>query len=166
MYKSNFSKSDSSIPFKWCELGEYLSKHNLKVEEIVGDGFCFLNLILNGLDKDYGIKMMLEDLKHEIITYLLMNIGEYVNYHEKPKDFDESIASMKDIALSDIMDFLKNQNYIDDIVDVLTQVVADCLKLNINVFQRNTNIKKKDNIQKIQICGGTKLQRCQHKIHM
>ena len=94
--------------------------------------------------------MTIEELKHEIINYLLNNIGgQYVNFHEKPTDLDKSIATMKDIVLGDIMDFLKSQNYIDDIVDVLTQVVADCLQLNINVYQCNESY-----IQKVQICGG------------
>ena len=147
-YKFNFSKCNLEILFKWWHLDDYLEKRNLTVEQIVGDGFCFLISILNGLDKDYGIKITLEDFKHNIITYLLGNVDKYVDYHQEPEKFEESIATMKDIILSDKMDFLKNCNYIDDIVNVLMQVVADCLDVNINVFQRKGNY-----IKKIQICG-------------
>ena len=120
----------------------------MKIEEIAGDSFWLLTSILNGSYKDYRIKMTIEELKHEIINYLLNNIGQYVNVHEKPTDLDKSIATMKDIVLGDIMDFLKSQNYIDDIVDVLIQVVADWLQLNINVYQHNESY-----IQKVHICG-------------
>ena len=119
------------------------------IQKIAGDGYCFLNSILARLKGDYNIVMTIDDLKKQIINYLLNNVQRYVNFHEEPKDLRESLATMRDVVLGDVMDFLKSRNYIQDRVDVLMQVVADCLRLNINVYQQNRSY-----IQIVQISGG------------
>ena len=122
---------------RWEDLDNHFMRHHLEVVPIEGNGYCFLNSVLTCLLRDYGDTLTLEDCITKIVTHLCQ-------HHRKYSDFHRSSSSdyAADQLISDALDFFWNRQFLADVVDLLMQITADALKLDIFIYQRSL-----DNIQ-------------------
>ena len=122
---------------RWEDLDNHFMRHHLEVVPIEGNGYCFLNSVLTCLLRDYGDTLTLEDCITKIVTHLCQ-------HHRKYSDFHRSSSSdyAADQLISDALDFFRNGQFLADVVDLLMQITADALKLDIFIYQRSL-----DNIQ-------------------
>ena len=56
----------------------------------------------------------------------------YTNFHT----FDESPLPPSDTLVEDALEFFKYGNYMSNIVDLLMQITADALRLNLFIYQK------------------------------
>ena len=122
---------------QWEDLENHFMRHHLEVVPIEGNGYCFLNSVLTCLLRDYGDTLTLEDCITKIVTHLCQ-------HHRKYNDFHRSSSSdyAADQLISDALDFFRNGQFLTDVVDLLMQITADALKLDIFIYQCSL-----DNIQ-------------------
>ena len=119
----------------WTKIVEFLNKHNMDIHTTPGDGYCFLNSVLYCLDNDYGDKMTLDNLIRKIVRHLCTHYEQYTNFHT----FDGSPLPAADTLIEDALEFFKHGNYMHDIVDLLMQITADALRLNLFIYQKSGN---------------------------
>ena len=110
------------LPYLWVNLSEYLSLHQMEVKAIRGDGFCFLSAVTKCL------QWIIESL--------------YLFRRRYPGD----------TLISDVIQFFSSHNYNTNIVDLLMQIITDCLDLDLNIFQNNSG--------QIQVYNFTSLKPC------
>ena len=70
----------------------------------------------------------------QVMKFLCLNYENYTMYHAQgEKDIELTIA---DTLLADIIDFFADKkNYNQNAVDVLMKIVADVLKIELNIYQ-------------------------------
>ena len=115
---------------------KYLEE-NLKSEvtDIPGNEYCFLGSVVEVLRTNYGDLVTEEQLMQQVMKFLCLNYKKYTMYHTQgEKDMKPTIA---DTLLSDIINFFANKNYNQNTVDVLMQIVADVLNIDLNIYQNN-----------------------------
>ena len=79
--------------------------------------------------------MTLEDLIRKIVRHLCKHYEQYTNFHT----FDGSPLPVADTLIEDVLGFFKHGNYMLDIVDLLMQITADALRLNLFIYQKSGN---------------------------
>ena len=107
-------------------------KQNLQVVETLPNGYCFLNSVLTCLLRDYGDTLTLEHCITKIVSHLCQNHQLYSAFHES-----SCTKYAADQLISDALDFFRNGQFLADVVDLLMQITADALLLNLFIYQRN-----------------------------
>ena len=97
-----------------------------------GDGYCFLNSVVYCLQNDYNDSITLEELIRKIVSHMCLHYEDYTNFHT----FDESPLPPSDTLIEDALEFFKYGNYMSDIVDLLMQITADALRINLFIYQK------------------------------
>ena len=103
-----------------------------------GDGYCFLNSVVYCLQNDYNDSITLEELIRKIVSHMCLHYEDYTNFHT----FAESPLPPSDTLIEDALEFFKYGNYMSDIVDLLMQITAYALCINLFIYQ-----KSRENIQ-------------------
>ena len=105
----------------------------MEVEEIPGNGYCFLNSVVTCLQNDYGDSITIDDLIAKIVSRICTNYRQYTQFHT----FADSSLPPPDTLIEDALQFFKYGNYLQDIVDLLMQITADALRLNLFIYQKS-----------------------------
>ena len=105
----------------------------MEVTKIKGDGFCFLGSVSKALQIDYGYDLSIQKATEIIMKYLCVNFNRYTAYHQKKLE-----PTTGDTLISDVIDFFASRNYNTNIVDLLMQISADALELQLNIYQNNS----------------------------
>ena len=101
-------------------------------------GFCLTNLLILAMAKDHII-MQFDEAKQLILHTLIDNHQKYVNFHNKKhkcQDPNYQITSL-DLLICNMIQFFETKAFDVDVVNILIQIAADALNLNIYVFQSN-----------------------------
>ena len=98
-----------------------------------GDGYCFLNSVVYCLQNNYNDSITLEELIRKIVSHMCLHYEDYTNFHT----FDESPLPPSDTLIEDALEFFKYGNYMSDIVDLLMQITADALRINLFIYQKS-----------------------------
>ena len=120
----------------WINLKKYLEDtFDMEVKNVDGNGYCFLNAVVKVLEKDYGEIVTVEHAIEQIMKYVCTNYDRYTKYHAQgKKDMEPTIA---DTLISDMIDFFSSRNFNTNIVDLLIQITADVLQLELYIYQNN-----------------------------
>ena len=68
----------------------------------------------------------------KIVTHLCSNHRKYSDFHNT-----KSTKYASDQLISDTLDFFRNGQFLADVVDLLMQITADALMLNLFIYQKN-----------------------------
>ena len=106
----------------------HLATYQREVINISGDGYCLINAIIKGLENDYGIIKCQNEIIDEVLEELYDHSDQYVNY----------FYSMKREMLKEAEQYSENASavYCGQIVDVIICAAANCLGINLAVFQK------------------------------
>ena len=120
----------------WINLPKYLEEnYNMEVEGVEGDGYCFLNAVVAVLSDMYDEVVSVEQCMQTIMKYLCSNFEKYTKYHCQGKeDIEPTIA---DTLIADVIDFFSSHNFNMNVVDLLSQITADVMELELYIYQNN-----------------------------
>ena len=105
----------------------------MQVLRSAADGYCFLNSVIACLSNDYGDNITRDEIFPKLVSHLCDRYGDYVNVHT----FEYSPLPPPDTLITDALTFFRTGNFNTNIVDLLMQITADALKLNLFIYQRN-----------------------------
>ena len=77
--------------------------------------------------------MTIQKATENIMKYLCVNFNRYTEYHQKKLE-----PTTGDTLISDVIDFFASRNYNTNIVDLLMQISADALQLELSIYQNNS----------------------------
>ena len=132
----------------WAALDDYLKKVNRRISKIRGDGFCFITSIVECMKNDYNVDIQVQETINCIIEEMVENHKKYVSFHSVIQH-EEPLVCDADLLIAEAMDFFENRNYMENVVDLLIQVAADALGLDIYIYQKND-----ENVQVLKYSGG------------
>ena len=144
-----FSTGTCELSTLWKNLLQHLCRRKRLVHYIAGDGFCFLKSVLFCLLKDHQIEMECKEFIQIITEQLIDHHGQYVAFHNTVIHIDPNIYN-SDLLLTEAMDFFEDREFIRDDFDLLVQVTADALGLEIFIYQKHN-----EKIKIIKYSGGT-----------
>ena len=109
------------------------------------------------MSKDHNIIMHFDEVKCLILHTLIDNHQKYVDFHNQNHKCQDPNCQItqSDLLICNMIQFFDTKVFDVDIVDILIQVAADALNLNINIFQSNHG-----KMQLLKYSGGT----CCHMI--
>ena len=131
--KIHFRKHETILQQLWSEIKTFLSRHNMDIHITPGDGYCFLNSVVYCLQNDYNDLITLEELIRKIVSHMCLHYEDYTNFHT----FAESPLPPSDTLIEDALEFFRYGNYMSDIVDLLMQITADALHINLFIYQKS-----------------------------
>ena len=105
---------------------------------VPGDGFCFLPSIVEALDKDHKISISVPQARQLILDFLLHNYEKYVDFFSCQMNPCQPTVSMSDALLSEMVQLFDNSLFNKNVVNLLVQLAADELNVNIFIFQDNS----------------------------
>ena len=108
---------------------------NMEVKGVDGDGYCFLNAAVKVLSANYNEHISVEKAMQTVMKYLCSNFEKYMKYHyQRKEDMEPTLA---DTLIADVIDFFSSQNFNMNVVDLLSQITADVMHLDIIIYQNN-----------------------------
>ena len=108
---------------------------NMEVKGVEGDGYCFLNAVGKVLTTDYNEHIIVEKVMQTVMKYLCSNFDKYTKYHcQRKEDMEPTLA---DTLIADVIDFFSSHNFNMNVVDLLSQITADVMHLDIIIYQNN-----------------------------
>ena len=108
---------------------------NMEVKGVEGDGYCFLNAVVKVLTTDYNENITVEKVMQMVMKYLCSNFDKYTKYHcQRKEDMEPTLA---DMLIADVIDFFSSCNFNMNVVDLLSQITADVMHLDIIIYQNN-----------------------------
>ena len=114
-------------------LGHFLSERRLQHAKCPKDGHCFLHAALQSFETT-ALGISLADLQTLITDEMLTNLGAYEGWLGTYWGRDGRVDV--DVLIDALEDFLHHKNYNMDLVDVMPNVTANALKVDISVIQR------------------------------
>ena len=104
-----------------------------------GDGFCFINSVLLAMSKDHNIYITFDEAKWLILHTLIDNHHKYIEFHKKRHKCQDTNChiTQSDFLICDMMEFFETKAFDVDVVNLLIQIMADALNLNIHIFQND-----------------------------
>ena len=137
------------MPTLWKNLLQHLCRRKRLVHYIAGDGFCFLKSVLFCLLKDHQIEMECKEVIQIITEQLIDHHDQYVAFHNAVAHSDPNVSN-SDLLVTEAMDFFEDREFNRDVVDLLVQVTADALGLEIFIYQKHN-----EKIKILKYSGGT-----------
>ena len=95
---------------------------------------------------DHEIKLNIQEVKDLVVEQALEFHDKYVEFHASTLNVIPHYMSTSDNFVSEILDFFQSGQFV---VDIVIQVVADALGLNVFIYQDNRGL-----IKVLKICGG------------
>ena len=137
---------------QWQYFNNYVSSVLHEILPVSGDGFCLINSLILAMAKDHNIIVQFDEAKQLILHTLIDNHQKYVDFHNKRhkcQDPNCQITS-SDLLICNMIQFFDTKAFDVDVVDILIQIAADALNLNIHVFQSNHG-----KTQQLEYMGGS-----------
>ena len=132
--------SEESTVTKWCNLPEYLRQRQRRIH--------IIKAVLKCLEADHGVIVDFKEAIQIITEQLLDHHDKYVEYHITVQHNDPRVTD-SNFLISEAMDFFHYRQYTKDVVDLLVQVTADVLGIEIYIYQNHNG-----NIKQLQYKGG------------
>ena len=85
---------------------------------------------------DYNVEIQVQETIKCIIEEMVENHKKYVSFHSIIQH-EEPLVCNADLFIAEAIDFFQNRNYMETVVDLLIQVSADVLGLDIYIYQKN-----------------------------
>ena len=104
----------------------YLTSKGRHVVGLTGEGFCFLQSVLAGLQVDHDERLTLRHAVNVVMNYLVDQTDNYAAFFEEGSDL-----------VQEAFKFFYTRNFDVSFVDILVPLVAQALKVNIKIYQRN-----------------------------
>ena len=142
-----YSTQECLLNLKFSDIENWVARIGRRVVKIKGDGFCFINSIQRCLQIDYRMVITIQETTSLILSYLLENIQKYTQFHIIKYSKSTSIAD--DLA-TEVFDFFNTRDFNKDVVDLIVQVAADAMGLDIFILQKN----EEEKVQIIKCSGG------------
>ena len=114
---------------------------------VKGHGFCFLYSIKEALSKDHNISLELPQTRQLILDHLCHNTEKYLTFYMNISC--DALITSSNLLLEEIIGFIDNGNFNTNVVDLLVQITADALSLEIFILQNNDG-----SIQILHVPGG------------
>ena len=102
------------------------------------DGFCFLSSIVEAVDQDHKIPISVPQARQLILDFLLHNYDKYVDLFLCQMNPCQPAVSMSDALLSKMVQFFDDGLFNRNVINLLVQIAADALNVNIFIFQDNS----------------------------
>ena len=117
-------------------MAKYLDETlNMEVKGVDGDGYCFLNAVVKVLSINYNEDVSVEKEMQTVMKYLCSNFEKYMKYHCQRKENME--PTLADTCIADVIDFFSSCHFNMNVVDLLSQIMADVMYLNMFSYQSN-----------------------------
>ena len=139
---------------------QYLAVKQRRIQKATANGFCFINATTTCLKVDHNLEISVDDCINEILKELLNHHSDYVDFMTSKKHCDKRVTDA-DILLGKFLDFFKSRNYQASIVDLLIQVTANALNVNIYIYQKHGTY-----IQIVPVKSQNKRQKSARSIHL
>ena len=105
----------------------HLATYQREIIQTDGDGYCLINAIIKALENYYGIIKCQNEVLDDITEELHDNSDQFVKYFHGTKR--EMLRQAKQYGEK------ASNVYCDQIVDVIICAAANCLEINLAVFQ-------------------------------
>ena len=128
--------------YPWSNIDGLLSKIKKGTEIVQREGFCFLSSIIKCLEVDHEIKLNIQEVKGQVVDQALEFHDKYVEFHASALNIIPHYMSTSNNFVSKILDFFWSGQFVKDVVDIVIQVVADALGLNVFIYQDNRGLIK------------------------
>ena len=116
-----------SVHVPWSELESYLeTEFKQKIIRVPGDGVCFLRCVKHCLQRDLDIEYSIDQISDKIFDEICDNSELYAQFY----------TCSKRELIGDTLKYLNGRMYTIDVVDIVVQVCANALKLNLNIYER------------------------------
>ena len=122
----------------WANVDHIIAKMQRSRIPVPGDGFCFLPSIVEALDKDHKIPISVPQARQLILDILLHNYEKYVDFFSCQMNLCQPEVSMSDALLSEMVQFFDDGLFNRNVIDLIVQIAADALNVNIFIFQDNS----------------------------
>ena len=130
----NYFRSEACIiNDSWSNIDNVIHKMQRYPLHVKGGSFCFLYSIQEALSKDHKIHLELPQARQLVLDHLCRNSEKYLTFYMNISH-DQLITS-SDLLLVEIISLFDNRNFNTKIVDLLVQMCADALSLEIFIFQ-------------------------------
>ena len=113
-----------------------------------GDGFCFLYSIQEALSNNHNISLKFEQTRQLILHHLCSNTEKYLRFYTNI--LCDKLITSSDLLLEEIISFFDNGKFKMNVVDLLIQICADALSLEIFILHNNEG-----NIQVLHVPSST-----------
>ena len=100
------------------------------------------------MKNDYNVNIQVQETINCIIEEMVENHKRYVSFHSVIQH-EEPLVCDADLLITEATDIFENRNYMENVVDLLIQVAADALGLDIYIYQKND-----ENVQVLKYSGG------------
>ena len=89
------------------------------------------------MQSDHNMILEKSEAQDLIIDQAIENSQQYSLYHFNKTLTHRQTLQNTDSFMSDLIDFFESRDFTRDIVDLITQITADALGLNIYIYQQN-----------------------------
>ena len=117
---------EGTIPENWDRLDAYLHINGLQVTQVRGNGFCILNAVAAAMYHDLLIPITIDKIKNKIFQYLKIGGRKYLQWYN----------GTEQQLLQEAKDFFASGNFNTNFCDLMIQICADALNVNICVYQK------------------------------
>ena len=98
---------------------------------------------------DHEIKLNIQEVKDLVVEQALEFHDKYVEFYTSTLNVIPHYMSTSVNLVREILDFFQRGQFVKDTVDIVIQVVADALVLNVFIYQDNRGL-----VEVLKICGG------------
>ena len=98
---------------------------------------------------DHGINLQIQEVKDLIVEQACKFHEKYIEFHTSSEKKVPEYMSTADNFVTEILNFFRSGQFLVDVVDIVIQVVADALGLNIFIYQDNNGY-----LEVLKVCGG------------
>ena len=100
----------------------------------------------------HEIKLNIQEVKDLVVEQALEFHEKYVEFHASTLNVIPHYMSTSDNFVSEILDFFQSGQFVKDVVDIVIQVVADALGLNVFIYQDNRGLIEVLKISRGALC--------------
>ena len=86
------------------------------------------------MEVDHAINLKIQEVKDLVVEQACEFHEKYVEFHASTQKRVPHYMSTVDNFITEILDFFKSSQFVRDVVDIIIQVVADALGLNVFMY--------------------------------
>ena len=126
------------LPIPWEDVVSHFNDTGWELKNTPGDGFCFISSIVQCMESDHNIVLDKSKVQDLIIDQGIENSEQYSNYHFNRMLTKKETLHNTDSFMCKLINFFESRDFTWDVVDLIIQIAADALGLNIYIYQGNT----------------------------
>ena len=156
---SIYSKVPVILPITWKEIGTHFDDIGRETVPIQGDGFCFITSLVKAMKSEHNIILEKSEAQDLIIDQVIENYQQYSLYHYNKTLTQKESLNNTDSFMSELINFFDSRDFTHDVVNLIIQIAADALGLNIyiyqeNILQKEENSTEESHTEVIKMSGG------------